>query len=220
MGDGRDSRHGSHQPAAGDRKIVEAMRDWKITQAFGSPAIWDRVGQFCKEQGIRLDTIRRVLSAGAPVPVRVLERMKGCIHPEGDIHTPYGATESLPVASTCASEVLKETAAITRTGGGVCVGRRFARVQWKVIRIVDGPIANLEDAEELPPGEIGELIVSGPAVTRRYVTRTEVNAPLYRAGTAAGIASDAGYLDPDGSVPRSACASSAGCERPDVYHSL
>lgn len=189
------------RPAQVDpRKIVEAMRDWKITQAFGSPAIWDRVGQFCKEQGIRLDTIRRVLSAGAPVPVRVLERMKGCIHPEGDIHTPYGATESLPVASTCASEVLKETAAITRTGGGVCVGRRFARVQWKVIRIVDGPIANLEDAEELPPGEIGELIVSGPAVTRRYVTRTEVNA---LAKIAAGTAvwhriGDAGYLDSSG----------------------
>ena len=32
--------------------------------------------------------------------------MKACIHPEGDIHTPYGATEALPVASISASEVL------------------------------------------------------------------------------------------------------------------
>ncbi len=59
----------------------------------------------------RLPTLRRVLSAGAPVPLDVLERTKACIHPEGDVHTPYGATESLPVASISATEVLGETAA-------------------------------------------------------------------------------------------------------------
>ncbi len=181
-------------------KIVEAIQDWKITQAFGSPAIWDRVGRFCQEQGIRLNTIHRVLSAGAPVPVRVLERMKGCIHPEGDVHTPYGATESLPVASTCASEVLNETAAITQAGGGVCVGRRFSLIRWKVVRIVDGPIDSLERVEELPPGEIGELIVSGPAVTRQYVTRTEVNAlaKIDEGATVWHRIGDAGYLDSAG----------------------
>ena len=87
-------------------KIVEAVRDWSVTQTFGSPAIWDRVGRYCEEHGVRLPTVRRVLSAGAPVPVEVLRRMKACIHPEGDIHTPYGATEALPVASISASEVL------------------------------------------------------------------------------------------------------------------
>ena len=89
-------------------KIVEAVRDWSVTQTFGSPAIWDRVGRYCQEHGVRLPTVRRVLSAGAPVPAEVLRRMKACIHPEGDIHTPYGATEALPVASISASEVLGE----------------------------------------------------------------------------------------------------------------
>ena len=88
-------------------KIIEAVRDWNVTQAFGSPAIWDRVGRYCEQHGVRLPTVRRVLSAGAPVPVEVLRRMKACIHPEGDIHTPYGATEALPVASISASEVLE-----------------------------------------------------------------------------------------------------------------
>ena len=90
-------------------KIIEAASDWNATQAFGSPAIWDRVGRYCESHGVRLPTIRRVLSAGAPIPAEVLRRMKACIHPEGDVHTPYGATESLPVASISASEVLGET---------------------------------------------------------------------------------------------------------------
>ena len=165
------------RPAQVDpRKIVAAVHDWEATQAFGSPAIWNRVGRYCRENGIRLPTVRRVLSAGAPVPVPVLQMVKDCIHPDGDMHTPYGATEALPVASISASEVLGETAEKTREGAGVCVGRRFPKIHWKVIRIVDGPIHALEEAEELPVAQIGELIVTGPVVTRRYVTRVEANA--------------------------------------------
>jgi acyl-CoA synthetase (AMP-forming)/AMP-acid ligase II len=156
-------------------KIVEAVRDWNATQAFGSPAIWNRVSLYCREHKIRLTTVGRVLSSGAPVSADVLRRMKDCIHEQGDMHTPYGATEALPVASIAASEVLGETAEKTRQGGGVCVGRKFPGIRWKVIRIVDGPIPSIDRVEELPAGDIGELIVSGPQVTKCYVTRLEAN---------------------------------------------
>ena len=186
------------RPALVDpRKILEAAGDWNITQAFGSPAVWNRVGQYCEEHSLKLPTLRRVLSAGAPVPSDVLRRMKACIHPEGDIHTPYGATEALPVASISASEVLAETAAQTREGAGVCVGRKFPGIAWKVIRIVDGPIDGIDEIEELPPGEIGELIVSGPQVTRRYVTRIEANrtGKIVDGNTVWHRMGDSGYFD-------------------------
>jgi olefin beta-lactone synthetase len=157
-------------------KIIEAVRDWNVTQTFGSPAVWNRVGRYCEKHKIRLSTVRRVLSSGAPVQVDVLRRMKDCIHEQGDMHTPYGATEALPVASIAASEVLVETAEKNRQGAGTCVGRKFAGIEWKVIRIVDGPIPSIDNIEELPAGEIGELIVSGPQVTKCYVTRLEANA--------------------------------------------
>ena len=186
------------RPALVDpEKIIEAVRDWKVTQAFGSPAIWNRVGKYCEAHGVRLATVRRVLSAGDPVPADVLARMKACIHPQGNVHTPYGATESLPVASISASEILGETTHRTRDGLGVCVGRRFARMQWKVIRIVNGPIESLDRIEEMPCGEIGELIVCGPVVTRQYVTRLESNA-LGKIADGPRIwhrMGDAGYLD-------------------------
>lgn len=183
------------RPARVDPKnILEAARDWQATQAFGSPAVWDRVGRHCETHHIEMPTIRRILSAGAPIPAEVLRRMRACIHPEGKVHTPYGATEALPVASIEAGDVLggpwrhrpenagkdvadpSGTVVQTRQGAGVCVGRRFSDVRWKVIRIVDGPIRSMDEVEELPVGEIGELIVHGPQVTRQYVTRVESNA--------------------------------------------
>ena len=189
------SRPASVDPA----NIVEAIVDCQATQAFASPAVWNRVGPYCVERGIRLPTLSRVLSAGAPVPPHVLESMMSVIAPGGEMHTPYGATESLPVASIAASEVLSETAELARQGAGTCVGRKFPGIDWKVIRTVDGPIATIADIEELPRGEIGELIVRGPVVTRQYATRTEWNALSKIAdGDGDGVwhrIGDVGYFD-------------------------
>jgi acyl-CoA synthetase (AMP-forming)/AMP-acid ligase II len=180
------------------QNIIDHVSDWKVTQAFGSPALWNVVGRHCEEHGIVLPTLKRVLSAGAPVPPHVLRRMKNAIPPDGDVHTPYGATESLPVASIAASEVLSQMAAKSAEGAGTCVGRRFPGIEWKVIRITDGPIATLAEAEVLPPGEIGELIVQGGVVTTEYVTRVIANA-LHKIKEGDIIwhrMGDVGYLEP------------------------
>ncbi len=158
------------------RLFVEAIHDWQVTQSFGSPAVWNRVGEYCQRERVELPSLKRVLSAGAPVPARVLKMVRDCLPIDGEVFTPYGATEALPVASISAREVLEETAALTSKGAGTCVGRRFPGIEWKVIRAVDGPLATLRDVEELPLGEIGELIVTGEVVTREYVTRIECNA--------------------------------------------
>jgi acyl-CoA synthetase (AMP-forming)/AMP-acid ligase II len=189
------------RPARVDpRKIVEAIQDWNVTQAFGSPAIWNRVGQYCQDAKIQLLSLRRVLSAGAPVPPHVLARMQSCIAADGDVHTPYGATEALPIASIAAREVLSETQYRWAEGGGTCIGRKFPGIEWKIIAITDGPIAKLSADAQLPNGQIGELIVSGPVVTRQYVTRTEANA-LGKITEGSRIwhrMGDVGYLDDSG----------------------
>jgi len=165
------------RPARVDpRNILAAGRDWQVTQAFGSPALWNAVGRYCEEHGERIPTLRRVLSAGAPVPPHVLRRIRAAIATDGDVHTPYGATEALPVASISATEVLGETAARSATGAGTCVGRHFPGIAWRVIRISDSPLQQISQTEPLGVGQIGELIVRGPVVTREYVTRTEANA--------------------------------------------
>lgn len=205
------------RPAQVDpEKILEAVEDQGVTQAFGSPAIWNRVGRYCESTGCKLGRLGRVLSAGAPVPIPVIERMlnafdrgdsrrmtadgDGFPPALADIHTPYGATESLPVCSISGREIVNETAALTRVGRGTCVGRPFPQMQIRIIKITHGPIQHLERVHELPPNEIGEIIVSGPVVTREYYRQPEAtllakipdgNRFWHRMG-------DVGYLDEHG----------------------
>ncbi|MDR1963808.1 MAG: AMP-binding protein [Planctomycetaceae bacterium] len=179
-------------------KIVEAANRWKITQSFGSPALWNRVADYCAKTGKHLETLRRAVSAGAPVSATILAKLKRCIHPEGEIFTPYGATEALPTASISATEVLGETVAKTEQGAGVCVGTRFPTISWKIIKITDLPITRLKNAQELPVGEIGEIVVTGDQVTRYYVNRPEANAAAKMLDDENRVwhrMGDVGYLD-------------------------
>jgi acyl-CoA synthetase (AMP-forming)/AMP-acid ligase II len=186
------------RPAQVDpRKIVDAIRDCGVTQSFASPAVWDRVSEYCVDQKIHFNTLRRVFSAGAPVSPTVLARIKSCMPAGGEAFTPYGATEALPISSIPASQVLRETRSASERGAGACVGRRFAGVHWKVIRISDDPIESIEHIDELPAGQIGELIVNARQVTRAYVTRVEANAfaKIAADGDVWHRMGDVGYLD-------------------------
>ena len=74
--------------------------------------------------------------AGAPVPGDLLQRTLSVLPADAEIHTPYGATESLPIASITAKEVLAETWNETRKGKGVCLGRALPGIEIEIIRSV------------------------------------------------------------------------------------
>lgn len=159
-------------PAKADpAKLIEAITTHGCTMMFGSPALLDNLGRYGVEKGVKLQTIKRVLSAGAPVRVDVLERMTKLLPETSQLFTPFGATESLPVASIGSHEVLAETAKDARAGRGVCVGKPVEGVQVRVIRISDEPIAEWSDSLLVPPCTIGEITVRGPVVTKEYFGR-------------------------------------------------
>src|SRR5262249_42173129 len=58
----------------------------------------------------------------------------------------------------------------------VCVGRSVNSVRVKIIRISDEKIPVWSDDLELPPGEIGEIAVQGPIVSREYYQRPQATA--------------------------------------------
>jgi acyl-CoA synthetase (AMP-forming)/AMP-acid ligase II len=106
--------------------------------------------------------------AGAPVPGELLQRTLSILGDDAEIHTPYGATESLPIASITAREILADTWEETRIGKGVCVGEPLPSISIKIIKISDEPIVNWDQSLLLQNQEIGEIVVKGPVVTREY----------------------------------------------------
>jgi acyl-CoA synthetase (AMP-forming)/AMP-acid ligase II len=90
------------------------------------------------------------------------------VAPNCVVHTPYGATECLPVTTIAADELLGEARQLALRGQGTCVGRPVSGVEIRVIRETDAPIATLSDATPCVAGEIGEIIATGPSVTREY----------------------------------------------------
>jgi acyl-CoA synthetase (AMP-forming)/AMP-acid ligase II len=157
------------RPARVDpQKIIAPIREHGVSIMFGSPALLDTVGRYGAEHGVKLDSVRCVISAGAPVPPKVIERFQGLLRNEAAIHTPYGATESLPVATTSSHEILADTRHETDRGAGTCVGRPAPSIDAAVIAIDDSPIDRWDDGLEVNTGEIGEIVVKGPQVTREY----------------------------------------------------
>lgn len=182
-------------------KIVEAIRDHGVTHMFGSPALLNRVGRYGEMHEVFLPSLRRVISAGAPVPAETLERFTAMLPEKTQVFTPYGATEALPIASIGSDEILGETRLETARGGGTCVGRPVPDAMVRIIRISDEPIAAWSDDLELPIGEVGEIMVTGPMVTREYLNDDCANA-LHKVRDAEGRTwhrmGDVGRMDEQG----------------------
>ena len=156
------------QPLAADpAPLVAALLSEKVTCSFGSPAIWGKVADHCEARGIKLPDLRRLLIAGAPVSGELLAKLR-VVAPNCVAHTPYGATECLPVTTITADELLAEARQLALRGHGTCVGRAVSGVEIRVIRETDGPIATLAETSLCAAGEIGEIIATGPSVTREY----------------------------------------------------
>ena len=153
--------------AADPAPLVAALVAEKVTSSFGSPAIWGKVADHCEARGLKLPDLRRLLIAGAPVSGELLTKLR-VVAPNCVTHTPYGATECLPVTTITADELLGEARQLALRGQGTCVGRPVSGVEIRVIRETDGPIATLAEARPCAPGEIGEIIATGPSVTREY----------------------------------------------------
>jgi len=66
---------------------------------------------------------------------------------------------------------LDATRAVTEAGAGTCVGHPVAPNIVRIIAITDGPIETWSTARERPPGEIGEITVTGPTTTDTYFNR-------------------------------------------------
>lgn len=155
------------KPSLADpRKLHDAIARFGVDQLFGSPALMAVLAK----HGAPLPTLRRVTSAGAPVPADIVARMRELLPDDAKFWTPYGATECLPVAVIEARE-LQATRRATETGAGTCVGQPVPPNEVRIIRIGDDAIESWSNDLLVRNGAVGEITVAGPTATDTYFNR-------------------------------------------------
>jgi acyl-CoA synthetase (AMP-forming)/AMP-acid ligase II len=179
------------------RNITES----KATFIAGSPAIWERLADYCVKQNLTLPSVKYVVMFGAPVRNELHEKFDSVLT-NGTTYTPYGATECLPVANISGSSVLTSTASLTDRGFGTCVGKPLNGVEIKIIKRSEKKLLKMEYTTPLSCGEVGEIIVSSPNVTKGYYQMPDKTqeAKIYDGDKLWHRMGDVGHLDEDGKL--------------------
>lgn len=188
------TRPGSADPA----RLLADVRRSAAGVLFASPALLERLARHGAATGARLDPLRLVLSAGAPVSADLAARVAGLLPPDAVVATPYGMTEALPVCAIGGDD-LRATSGLHDPPRGVCVGPPVPGTEVVVAGIADVPGAPVSP---VPAGHTGEIVVSGPQVTEAYVARPDATAAaktIWR-GRPAHRTGDLGWRDGDGRV--------------------
>src|SRR6185436_17251005 len=68
--------------------IIDPIQQLGITNMFGSPALIDRVGRYGTQPNLKLPSLKRIISAGAPASAPSLERFSMMLKPDTQIFTP------------------------------------------------------------------------------------------------------------------------------------
>ncbi|WP_433498985.1 fatty acid CoA ligase family protein [Sphaerimonospora sp. CA-214678] len=155
--------------------LVEDIRRYRVAGMFAPPALLDLLARHCAAHGLVLDTLGDVVSAGAPLPMPVMYRLRGCLSDDARVLSVYGATECMPVAAI-ESRSLAEHAAATAAGAGTCLGPPLPGTEVRVISIRDDPIERWSDDLVVPPGTIGEIVVAAPTVGDPYLDDPQATA--------------------------------------------
>jgi olefin beta-lactone synthetase len=182
-------------------KVLEAIRKFNVTNMFASPVVLDILVKF-QQQVVgfqKLQSLKRVITAGAPAKIELQEEFRKLLNDETDLFGIYGATEVLPIARVESREIF-EVKNKSAKGAGVCLGKPVNGSKVRVIGISESAILQWEDSLEVEPNVIGEITVQGGAVTEVYIEREESNlfAKIHDDDQIIHRTGDVGYFDEQG----------------------
>lgn len=191
----------SKPATANPESFVTAIRANNAQMAFASPIIWRKVQPWCAERNVQLHSLDKAITTGAPTPPDMVRAYADILRPGVEFHTPYGATEAIPVTHIGSAELLETCVTKTAKGAGTAVGRPAPGIELKILKITDGPLTWSDDLE-LPAGEIGEIVVTGGQISVEYKESPEGNAAakIQQGDRIWHRMGDLGYLDEEGRV--------------------
>lgn len=161
--------------------VMEVIQKYAITIFCGVPTMYALIVASPDVKNYNLRSIRCCISGGSPLPPEVQRRFRdltGAVIVEG-----YGLTECSPGTHT---NPIDPTYRTVKVGS---IGLPWPDVDAKIVDLETG-------SKELPPGEIGELIIKGPQVMKGYWKRPKETDEVLRDGWV--YTGDIAKMDEDG----------------------
>lgn len=156
-------------------KLLKNFEQFNCSSMFCSPLVLRKMYEYCHTNKLLIKSLKRVLTAGAPVAPALLRNIKKVLPVGSVIHTPFGSTEALSITDATDSELLAIYGNSENYFNGICVGYPLNGIRLKIIKITDDPVGTIENAQEMNSGEIGEIVVNGPNVTQSYLCNDWAN---------------------------------------------
>ncbi|MDJ0755632.1 MAG: alpha/beta fold hydrolase [Ardenticatenaceae bacterium] len=128
---------------------LEAIRDYQVTLFPGAPSMYAAINQAPNVREYGLRTIKACISGSEPLPVEIQESFEKLTL--GKLVEGYGLTEASPV-----------------THANPLTGKRKSGSIGLPIPNTEVKIVDLKSGEELPVGQIGEMLVRGPQIMAGY----------------------------------------------------
>jgi long-chain acyl-CoA synthetase len=131
------------------QQVLEHIKEYEPTFFPGVPSIYMAINNAPDVSSYGLSSIKLCISGAAPLPVEVQEKFEKLT--KGRLLEGYGLTEASPVTHF---NPVKRT---DKTGS---IGIPLPNTDARIIDLITG--------EDVPPGQIGELLIRGPQVMQGY----------------------------------------------------
>lgn len=166
------------------KEILTSIQKYRCSIFPGVPTLYNAINNHPDVQAGKYDlsSIKACISGSAPLLRETKEKFEALTG--GKVFEGYGLSEA-PTATHC-NPLLGEN----RTGS---IGLPLPDVDAKIVSLDDGET-------ELPPGEVGELIIHGPQVAKGYHNMPTETANTFRQrnGEVWLYTGDIAYMDEDG----------------------
>jgi long-chain acyl-CoA synthetase len=162
--------------------MMETIRDERPTFTIASITVFIALMNAPNADRDALASLTKTWSGGAPIPPSTVKAFQAQFGQY--IHNAYGLTETTSPSHLVPFDAV---APVDDISGALSVG---VPVYNTVVRVVG------DDGQDLPPGEVGEIVTSGPMVVPGYWNKPEETAHALPGG--ALHTGDVGYMDAAG----------------------
>jgi long-chain acyl-CoA synthetase len=161
---------------------IDVVKEHRPTFTVGSITVFIALMNAPNAEADALKSLTTILSGGAPIPPSTVKAFSSTFGHY--IHNVYGLTET---TSPSHGTPLGVEGPVDEASGALSVG---VPIYNTVVQILG------DDGKELPPGEIGEIVTTGPQVVAGYWNKPEETANAIPGGSL--HTGDVGYMDEQG----------------------